>query len=45
METKQLQYELKLKFKDPNTMVKKKKIMLSTKLQLNIQLDLNHYRP
>ena len=25
METKQLQYELKLKFKDPNTMVKKKK--------------------
>ena len=45
METKQVKYESKLKFKDANTTVKKKKIMVSTELHLNIQLYLNHYGP
>lgn len=44
METRQLKYGSKLKFKDGNARVKKK-IMVSTELQLNIELDLNKYRP
>lgn len=44
METKQVKYESKLKFKDANTTVKKK-IMVSTELHINIQLYLNHYGP